>query len=187
MDIAIHSVILLLYIGLVFASIFARRSSTAILAYSIMSSVTFFLFYLYNAADVALTEISIGVFLTFFFFYIVHSKTTPVKIIPHTLQLRKIISCVIIGSTCIAIFCLLLYTAFMLDEISLLQNYSVYYNTNAFKETHITNTVTAILASYRGFDTFGETLIIATSSFGLLGILKYHNEITGNDTHSQKT
>ena len=175
MDIAIHSFILLLYVGLVFASIFAKRSSTAILAYSVMSSVTFFLFYVYNAADVALTEISIGVFLTFFFFYIVHSKTTPVKIIPHVLQLKRALSCIMIGGICIAIFCILLYAALMLDEISSLKSY------------YISNTVTAILASYRGFDTFGETLIIATSSFGLLGILKYHNEVTGSGTHSQKT
>ena len=91
------------------------------------------------------------------------------------------------GGICIAIFCILLYAALMLDEISSLKSYSIYYNLNTFEDTHISNTVTAILASYRGFDTFGETLIIATSSFGLLGILKYHNEVTGSGTHSQKT
>lgn len=140
-----------------------------------MSSVTFFLFYIYNAADVALTEISIGVFITFFFFYVVHSKTVSIKITPKGIQLRKIMIATAIGLVCLAMFCILLYMSFMLDDISTVTNYSEYYNTQTYKETHIANTVTAILASYRAFDTLGETVIIAISSFGVLMTLKYIN------------
>ncbi len=37
---------------------------------------------------------------------------------------------------------------------------AAYYLENAYKETHTDNTVTAVLADYRAFDTLGETLVV---------------------------
>ena len=38
-------------------------------------------------------------------------------------------------------------------------------------EIHIPNIVTAVLASYRGYDTLGETAVIFTAGIGILLIL----------------
>ena len=164
-----YSIILLLYIAFCSVSIFAKRTSLATYVYGLISTVTFFLYYTYNAADVALTEISVGVLLTFFFFFFVHSKY-------HTnySEDRNLLLTALVGIFCMGIFCILLYIGFLLEDLTLLQHYSLYYNTNSYNETHIANTITAVLASYRGFDTLGETLIIAISSFGIPTILKHY-------------
>jgi multicomponent Na+:H+ antiporter subunit B len=39
-------------------------------------------------------------------------------------------------------------------------------------ETGIPNVVTSVLASYRGFDTLGETVVIFTAGIGVLLLLK---------------
>jgi multicomponent Na+:H+ antiporter subunit B len=46
-----------------------------------------------------------------------------------------------------------------------------YLNRN-YDETHIPNVVTSVLASYRGFDTLGETTVIFTAGIGVLLLLK---------------
>ena len=46
-----------------------------------------------------------------------------------------------------------------------------YLNRN-YEETHIPNVVTSVLASYRGFDTLGETVVIFTAGIGVLLLLK---------------
>jgi len=43
------------------------------------------------------------------------------------------------------------------------QNAASYYITNAHKDTHTPNMVTAILADYRGYDTLGEETVIMTA------------------------
>lgn len=165
--IALFAIVLVLYCTLALVSVFSPSTTIAVISYSAISSATFFVYYIYNAADVALTEIAIGMFLTFFFFYIVHFKTY-IRLPEH----KKIIPTLCIGLCVICIFVVLIYMAYLLDGISSVVTYSEYYNQNTYKETHVPNTITAILASYRGFDTLGETLIIATSSLGIATILK---------------
>ena len=46
------------------------------------------------------------------------------------------------------------------------------YLERTYEDTHIPNVVTAVLASYRGFDTLGETTVIFTAGIGVLLLLK---------------
>lgn len=54
-------------------------------------------------------------------------------------------------------------------------NVSPYYIENSYKETHIPNIVTTILADYRGFDTLFETAVILTAGIALILILTKDN------------
>jgi len=47
-----------------------------------------------------------------------------------------------------------------------------YYLENAYKETGVKNAVTAVLASYRGFDTMGEAVVVFAAGVGLLVVLQ---------------
>ena len=47
-----------------------------------------------------------------------------------------------------------------------------YYIANVEQETDIPNIVTAVLASYRGFDTLGEVTVIFTAGIGVMLMLK---------------
>lgn len=42
----------------------------------------------------------------------------------------------------------------------------------ALKETGVPNVVTAVLASYRGYDTLGETIVIFTAGAGVIALLR---------------
>ena len=49
---------------------------------------------------------------------------------------------------------------------------SQYYLENAYEQTHVENVVTAVLASYRGFDTFGEAVVVFGAGVAVLAVLK---------------
>ena len=46
------------------------------------------------------------------------------------------------------------------------------YLNGALKETGVPNVVTAVLASYRGYDTLGETLVVFTAGAGVIALLR---------------
>lgn len=51
------------------------------------------------------------------------------------------------------------------------QHVAPYYLANSLSDTGVFNVVTAILASYRGFDTLGELVVIFTAGVGVLALL----------------
>lgn len=48
---------------------------------------------------------------------------------------------------------------------------SVYYIRNAYAETQTPNMVTAVLADYRSFDTFGESVVVMVAALSCVLIL----------------
>lgn len=49
---------------------------------------------------------------------------------------------------------------------------TAYYLENAYSETEVKNAVTAVLAAYRGFDTFGEAVVVYAAGIGILVVLR---------------
>jgi multicomponent Na+:H+ antiporter subunit B len=47
----------------------------------------------------------------------------------------------------------------------------------AMRETGVPNVVTAVLASYRGFDTLGETTVVFTAGVGVIALLRRRRTI----------
>lgn len=46
-----------------------------------------------------------------------------------------------------------------------------YYNEHCLEETGVTEIVTSIVVSYRGYDTFGEVTVIFTAGTGVIALL----------------
>ena len=46
------------------------------------------------------------------------------------------------------------------------------YINESLKETGVPNVVTAVLASYRGYDTLGETTVVFTAGIGVIALLR---------------
>jgi multicomponent Na+:H+ antiporter subunit B len=46
------------------------------------------------------------------------------------------------------------------------------YLAEALRETGVPNVVTAVLASYRGYDTLGETIVVFTAGAGVIALLR---------------
>lgn len=53
---------------------------------------------------------------------------------------------------------------------------SVYYIENAYIDSRTPNMVTAVLADYRSFDTFGEAIVVVTAAIAALLILLRRRE-----------
>ena len=53
------------------------------------------------------------------------------------------------------------------------------------KEVDIPNAVTAVLASYRGFDTLGETVVVFTAGAGVIALLRRRRNGNQNDADRQ--
>ena len=55
------------------------------------------------------------------------------------------------------------------------------YLNEVMHETGVPNAVTAILASYRGFDTLGETTVVFTAGVGVIALLRRRRRIHESD------
>ncbi len=53
---------------------------------------------------------------------------------------------------------------------------SPHYISNAVKETHVPNIVTAVLGDYRGYDTMFETIVIFCAGMAVVAVLRRREE-----------
>lgn len=82
---------------------------------------------------------------------------------------------------------LLIYGAFGLPDFNnplspIHQHVAPRYMAN---EVDVPNVVTAVLASFRGYDTLGETTVVFTAGAGIIALLRRRKK-TGNDRESEK-
>ena len=124
----------------------------------------------FDAVDVALTEAAVGagistvLMLTVLYYTKVNEEKPKFKsILPLTI-------CLTIGG-------LLIYGTYGLppfgaSDTPIHTHISVQYLERSMSETGVPNVVTSVLASYRGFDTLGEVIVVFTAAIGVLSILK---------------
>ena len=123
-----------------------------------------------DAPDVSMTEAAVGAgvstVLLLGALYLTRIEETP----NHRIALTPLLVSVVAGAT-------LLYGAWALPPFGdpagpIHQHVAPRYLNDVVKETGVPNAVTAVLASYRGFDTFGETVVVFTGGLGVLLLLR---------------
>jgi multicomponent Na+:H+ antiporter subunit B len=62
--------------------------------------------------------------------------------------------------------------AFSDPEAPIHQHVAKRYIEEGERETGVPNIVTAVLASYRGYDTLGETMVVFTAGVGVIALLR---------------
>ena len=82
--------------------------------------------------------------------------------------------------------CLLIWASFDLPIIGdpmspIHQHVAPYYISNTKTDMGIPNLVTGVLASYRGYDTLGETVVIFTAGLGVFLLLGDRSSEKKND------
>lgn len=127
-----------------------------------------------DAPDVAMTEAALGACLTSIIMLKVASNLTPKKEIEKNNRLLAFTL-----SSFLAVF--LIYAGMDLAEFgdvnSPVHSYVMdYYHENTYSEIGIPSFVAAILASYRGYDTFGETLVIYIAGICCIYLLSFMDE-----------
>ncbi len=127
------------------------------------------------APDVAMTEAAIGAGVTTLLLLLTIARTTR----PSTDDLRERIH--VPGVVAVGAFVLLLCTV-VLPEMYAVgitdtpvwsdPDVTQHYIRETYKQTGVQNAVTAVLAAYRGFDTFGEAVVVFAAGVSTLLVLK---------------
>jgi multicomponent Na+:H+ antiporter subunit B len=153
---------------------------SAIIILGVYSFIMAIIFTRLNAVDVAFTEASVGAGITSVLMLAAlsrtqryeHHYTKPQRRKPSNLFL-KIMSLVLV----IVVGAVLVYGTIDMPEFGdpeapANKHVSQRYIEETHHETGINNIVTAVLASYRGYDTLGETTVIFTAGISVVLLLR---------------
>ena len=147
-----------------------RNLFVAVMLMSIFSLLMASNFFILDAADVALTEAAVGagvttvIFLSALTLTSAHEKRTP--------RSGRWIALGVVSITTL----LLLYATFEKPRLGdpnapVHQHVAPYYLENTAELMGFPNVVTAVLSSFRGYDTLGEVFVVFVAAIGVLFIL----------------
>lgn len=180
---ATSSGLLILALLVITALLVARTNNlfVATLIASIFSLLTAIFFTVVDAPDVAFTEAAVGAGISTILFLAVIAVTGHID----TYQSKNHLLALILAS---AVFILLIYSVpdlplYADPNAPAHAHTGAYYLNHTAAEIGIPNAVTAVLASYRGFDTLGELTIIFTAGIGVLAIFANRRRSTRDADH----
>ncbi len=128
-----------------------------------------------DAVDVAMTEASVGAGISTVLMLGVLHLTKTQESEPKHAPLLPLFVAVATGAA--LVFGTFDLPPFGLADTPVNLHVAPYYLENSIKETQVANVVSAVLASYRGFDTLGETVVIFTAGIAVLLLLKGKREL----------
>ena len=147
-----------------------RNLFSVVILSTIYSFLMATLLLIFDAVDVALTEAAVGAGISTVLMLTVLYYTKVNEEKPKFKSILPLIICITIGG-------LLIYGTYGLppfgaSDTPIHTHISVQYLERSMSETGVPNVVTSVLASYRGFDTLGEVIVVFTAAIGVLSILK---------------
>jgi multicomponent Na+:H+ antiporter subunit B len=170
----IFTLTLILILGVYCIS--SEKLIVSVLSLSLISLFSAFFYLLIGAPDVALTEASVGAAVSTCIILAALEKYgyIPDKNVSAHTKLVPFFFCI----TLFIILCYFVIELPLYGDIYSTANQGVAleYKQHILDDTKVGSLVTGILASYRGFDTLGETFVILTSGIAVTAILKGTNE-----------
>lgn len=165
------NMVLLTLLAIVTVGVIRQRNLFAVIVlaggYSfLMASVLIVL----DAVDVAMTEAAVGAGIS-----TVLLLAALTLIGSHEMRLppRRILPLFVAGVTgAVLIYGTLDLPPFGSANTPMHEHVAPYYLDNSVPETTVPNVVTSVLASYRGYDTLGETTVIFTAGIAVLMLLR---------------
>lgn len=126
-------------------------------------------FMVMDAVDVAFTEAAVGIGVSTL---LLLSALTLTGRFEKAKRHKSLLALLVVAATAsLLIYGTLDMPAFGSALAPIHQHIAPYYIHQSYEETGIINIVTSVLASYRGFDTFGELLVIFIAGVGVLALL----------------
>tara|TARA_B100000686_G_C16727351_1_gene938577 strand:+ start:702 stop:1262 length:561 start_codon:yes stop_codon:yes gene_type:complete len=164
------NIIILSLMGLTVIGIVLTRNLLAVVMLSgIYSLLAASIFVVLDAVDVAFTEASVGAGISTILFIGTLALTTRIEKKPKHRPFLPLLVVCITGAA--LIYGSLDMARFGEKEAVTNQHVAPYYLENTKKHTGIPNVVTAVLATYRGYDTLGEVTVIFTAGIGVILLL----------------
>lgn len=162
-------VLLTLLVITAFGIVQSRNLFVAVMLMGIFSLQMSAIFFILDAADVALTEAAVGAGISTVLFLGALALTAAEE--RRSTEGRLLSLCVVAVTTLI-----LLYATFDKPRLGdpnapVHQHVAPWYLENTPRLIDIPNVVTAVLASFRGYDTLGEVFVIFTAGIGVMFVL----------------
>ena len=168
-DLYVDILLIVLLVAAALVVVSLRNLLAAALVLGIYSLVMAALWVVLDAVDVAFTEAAVGAGVTTVFMLLAIAATGRHAKITHRRPWLPILASLAVGG-------LLIYGTLDLPDFGdpqapAQQHIAPHYLGQGEAETGVPNIVTAVLASYRGFDTLGEVTVIFTAGMGVLLLL----------------
>ena len=175
--------LLLLLVVVAVAVVRTKDLFAATMLLGIYSLLTASIFVTLDAVDVAFTEAAVGAGISTILALSTLSLTARKEKAHSRSPLVPLIVCLVTGSA-------LVYGTFDMPrfgdpEAPIHQHVAPHYLEASAEEIDIPNVVTSVLASYRGFDTLGETVVVFTALIAVL-LLLGGRKSEDNDQKEQK-
>jgi len=145
-----------LFAVVVFSSMYSFLMATALVAL--------------DAVDVAMTEASVGAGMSTVLLLGALYLTRGDEVKPLRRSLLPLLVATVIGAA--LVYGTLGLPAFSDPQAAIHTHVVPRYLGAALRETGVPNVVTAVLASYRGYDTLGETVVVFTAGAGVIALLR---------------
>ena len=168
-ELVINMVLLTLLAVITIAIIRVRNLFAVVVLFSAYSFLMATVMLVLDAVDVAMTEAAVGAgvstIVALSALYLTRAEEAPFRLG----LMVPLFVCLGVGAA--LVYGTLGLPAFGVAEQPLHQHVGGAYLERAYEETHTPNVVTAVLASYRGFDTLGEVTVVFTAGIGVLLLL----------------
>ena len=123
-----------------------------------------------DAVDVAMTEASVGAGISTVLLLAALFLTRGEEAKPLYKPLLPLVLAVVVGAA--LVYGTLGLPAFSDPDAPIHVHVASRYLQQAVRETGVPNVVTAVLASYRGYDTLGETVVVFTAGASVIALLR---------------
>ncbi len=166
MDVLINLVLFGMMVTTALAILRMRRLFAVVMLSGVFSLLSALLFVTLDAVDVAFTEAAVGAGISTVLLLGTMALTSREEKMPRKFSLIPLLVVVVTGA--VLIYGTLDMPSFGSADSPAQTHVAAQYLERTPKDTGVPNVVTAILASYRGYDTFGETVVVFTAAVGVL-------------------
>ena len=183
-ELVINAFLVTVMLGIGIALLRTRTVIFTVVLTSAYSLIAALMFITLDAVDVAFTEASVGAGISTILFLAAMAYLPKEEEENLNSQILPAISCIVLGG-------ILIWCSYDLPEIGLLsspihQHIVPDYILGTRDDIDIPNIVTAVLASYRGYDTFGETIVVFTAGVAVLALLKNNTKASKQNNNKSK-
>ena len=183
-ELVINAFLVTVMLGIGIALLRTRTVIFTVVLTSAYSLISALMFITHDAVDVAFTEASVGAGISTILFLAAMAYLPKEEEENLNSQILPAISCMVLGG-------ILIWCSYDLPEIGLLsspihQHIVPDYILGTRDDIDIPNIVTAVLASYRGYDTFGETIVVFTAGVAVLALLKNNTKASKQNNNKSK-
>ena len=183
-ELVINAFLVSVMLGIGIALLRTRTVIFTVVLTSAYSLIAALMFITLDAVDVAFTEASVGAGISTILFLAAMAYIPKEEEENLNSQILPALSCMVLGG-------ILIWCSYDLPEIGLLsspihQHIVPDYILGTRDDIDIPNIVTAVLASYRGYDTFGETIVVFTAGVAVLALLKNNTKASKQNNNKSK-